>query len=209
MNIPHFIMQKSLSKIVVQKGRRPNADESWRRGEGGLAKCWQLLTRGGGGVAKCWPLLTEGGLGTPDLTDVICEQPLRWCHFISRNNDQWPLEETWYSDYEVNTLPWSWTLSCFLLIKYFSFRSYLVLLWSSPIDFWFMENSLLSPQPSRTIHDKFSRFSGTLLAVNDFAHTRYVHFCPILHIPIELLYFEPTDTLTVGIFPWSWARNLG
>ena len=180
------------------KGGRVNAYEGWRGGKGGSSKCWPLLTRRWGGIWK-----------PPNLADVICEQPLRWCHFISRNNDQWPLEETWYSDYEVNTLPWSWTLSCFLLIKYLSFRSYLVLLWSSPIDFWFMENSLLSPQPNRTIHEKFSRFSGTLLAVNDFAHTRYVHFCPILHIPIELLYFEPTDTLTVGIFPWSWARNLG
>ena len=35
--------------MLGQKGRRANADEGWRGGEGGSVKCWPLLTRGGVG----------------------------------------------------------------------------------------------------------------------------------------------------------------
>ena len=66
----HF--KKSLVKFVVQMGRFPKADESWRRGEGGSANCWQKLTRGGGGVYE-----------PPFLADVICEQPLIRLHCIT------------------------------------------------------------------------------------------------------------------------------
>ena len=62
---PFYQVQKSTSKIVVQKGRRANADEGWRGGEGGSVKCWPLLTRGGRGVYE-----------PPILADVICEQLL-------------------------------------------------------------------------------------------------------------------------------------
>ena len=47
------------------RGGKLNADHCWRRGEGGSAKCWPLLTEGGGGGQE--PLF---------LADVICERPL-------------------------------------------------------------------------------------------------------------------------------------
>ena len=54
MNIPHFIMSKRQHRnIWYKKGRRANADEGWRGGEGG------------GGVYE-----------PPILAAVICEQPL-------------------------------------------------------------------------------------------------------------------------------------
>ena len=44
-------------------GGTANADYCWRRGEGGSAKCWQLLTRGGGGVTQKLTIADEVGLG--------------------------------------------------------------------------------------------------------------------------------------------------
>ena len=57
-----YHVNKFTSKILVQKGRRPNADEGWR-----------------GGVSQKLTIADEGGEGVyepPILADVICEQPL-------------------------------------------------------------------------------------------------------------------------------------
>ena len=92
-----------MSKIVVQKGRRANADESWRRGEGGKPNddhCWWR------GVQE--PLI---------LADVICEQPLILEEilfiFISmirptRPQPRFYLHSRWFSEVGVACFQQSW-----------------------------------------------------------------------------------------------------
>ena len=69
----NFIPKSVFSLNTLVEGGRPNADDCWRRGGGGLGNCWRLLTRGGGGVWK--PL---------KLADIICGQPLTTSQHMKR-----------------------------------------------------------------------------------------------------------------------------
>ena len=47
MYIPFYHVKKSTSKIVVHKGRRANADDGWRGGEGGQSNADRIADEGG------------------------------------------------------------------------------------------------------------------------------------------------------------------